>query len=54
MVDSNHKIVAEAMCNLGECIGGARGHQHDVCPASKFNMKDWVSNLECPLDGRNQ
>ena len=47
---THYYIVAEALCDLGESVGRARGDEDNVSPAAELNVEDCVADLVVGLD----
>lgn len=43
------QVVAQAGCDLGECVCGARSDDDNVCPSPQFDMEDGIADGVCPL-----
>lgn len=43
------EVIAQAGCDLGEGVCGARRDEDDVCPAPQFDVEDGVADGVCPL-----
>lgn len=46
---THDEVIAQAGCDLGEGVCGARRDEDDVCPAPELDVEDGVADGVCPL-----